>query len=83
MGNDNIMLVLQEAVRTALNEAANEKIKEHREQFEREMVTAKREIVGRLVNQIQIMASQSPLNSEYVIQIRLNGGAENGRCKEM
>lgn len=79
MANDNVIVVLQEAVRSALYEAANEEIKKHREQFESEMATARREIVGRLANQIQITASQNMPGGEYIIQIRLNGGGQDGK----
>ena len=74
MGNENILLVLKEAVRTALCEAANEEIKKQRERFECEMTKTKREMVAKIVNQIQITAEHDQHYGEYVIQIRLNGG---------
>ena len=73
----NILVALQEAARTALYEAADVEIKKCMDRFENEMLQAKREIVGRMVNQIQVIAMNSPANGEYVIQIRLNGG-KNG-----
>ena len=74
MANENVLAVLQEAVRSAVYEAANEEIKKHREQFELEMQNAKRRVVNDIVNTIQIQAMQSLPGGEYVIQIRLNGG---------
>ena len=73
MANENVLAVLQEAVRSAIYEAANEEIKKHKEQFELEMQTLKRQMVNEIVNTIQIQATQN-LSGEYVIQIRLNGG---------
>ena len=73
MANENVLAVLQEAVRSAILEAANEEIKKHKEWFEIEMQTIKREMVNKIVNTIQIQATQN-LTGEYVIQIRLNGG---------
>ena len=51
MANENVLVVLQEAVRSAIYEAANEEIKKHREQFEQEMQKTKRELVSRMTNQ--------------------------------
>ena len=79
MANENVLVVLQEAVRSAIYEAANEEIKKHREQFEQEMQKTKRELVSRMTNQIQITAMHDLPRGEYVIQIRLNGGAEDGK----
>lgn len=76
---NNLFLVMQEAVRTALNEAADQAIKEKRRLFEIEMGEAKRSIVGRLAESIQIEAQQNEARGEYVIQIRLNGGRNNER----
>lgn len=79
MANENVLVVLQEAVRSAVLEAANEEIKKHREQFEAEMQKTKREMVSRIVNTIQISAQHDLPRGEYVIQIRLNGGMEDGK----
>ena len=79
MANENVIIVLQEAVRSAIYEAANEEIKKCKERFEHEMQTVKREMASRIVNQIQIAAQRDLAKGEYVIQIRLNGGAEDGK----
>lgn len=78
MANENVLVVLQEAVRSALYEAANEEIKKHREMFEREMQKTKRDMVSEIVKQIQISATRDLPRGEYVIQIRLNGGKQDG-----
>ena len=75
---DNVFLILESAVETALNEAATKVTKELRERFEHEMIQAKREVISKLVEHIQISATQDMPSGEYVIQIRLNGGAGNG-----
>lgn len=74
MENSDFMLLLQDAVRTALYEAANEEIAKLSTRFENEMTRAKRETVGKLVNQIQISASHHLPENQYVIQIVMNGG---------
>ena len=79
MANENVLVVFQEAVRSAIYEAANEEIKKHREQFEQEMQKAERELVSSIVNTIQIIAKHDLPKGEYVIQIRLNGGGEDGK----
>lgn len=79
-GETDILLAIREAVRTALDAAADEEIEKCREHFENEMGRMKCQIVGEMVNQIQIMASHNLPSGEYVIQIRLNGG-KNGNWK--
>lgn len=77
MANDDVLLMMKEAVRTALYEAANEEIKRLRDRFENEMTKTKREMVGKIVNQIQISANNLP-SGEYVIQLRFAGGVADG-----
>lgn len=74
MPNENVLIILQEAVRSAIHEAANEEIKKHKARFEQEMQTAKRKVVNDIVDTIQIQATQNLPGGEYIIQIRLNGG---------
>lgn len=75
----DIIIALQDALRVALCEAANEEIKKARERFECNMGQIKREMVGKIVNQIQITAHHNLPSGEYVIQLRLNGGKQDGR----
>lgn len=79
MANENVLAVLQEAVRSAIYEAANAEIKKHKEQFELEMQNLKRGMVNEIVNTIQIQATHNLPTGEYVIQIRLNGGKKDGK----
>ena len=72
-GERDVVIAMQEAVRKALCEAANEEIKKLRERFECKMGEAKRDMVCQIVNQIQIAAKHELPSGEYVIQIRLNG----------
>lgn len=75
---DEILIALQESVRKALCEAANEEIEKLRHKFECEMGKVKREMIGKIVNQIQITAEHNIPSGEYVIQLRLNGGKRDG-----
>ena len=78
MANErDIIIALQDALRVAICEAANEEIKKARERFECNMGQIKREMVGKIVNQIQITASHNLPSGEYVIQLRLNGGKKD------
>ena len=74
MGNENVFAVLQSAVEVAVHEAAKAEIDKHKKQFEMEMNNVKRDLVNKIVNTIQISATQNLPGGEYVIQIRLNGG---------
>lgn len=77
----DIIIALQDAVRTALCEAANEEIKKAMVRFENNMGQIKHEVVGKIVNQIQITAQYNLPSGEYVIQLRLNGGKQDGKRK--
>lgn len=77
MSENDVLIALQEAVRKALVEAANEEIKKLQHRFECKMGEVKRDVVGKIVNQIQITASHTLPEHEYVIQLRLNGGAKD------
>ena len=74
MANKNVLAVLQSAVEIAVHEAAIAEIEKHKKQFELEMQNVKRDLVNKIVNTIQISATQELPGGEYVIQIRLNGG---------
>ena len=74
MANENVLAVLQSAVEIAVHEAAKAEIDKHKKLFEMEMNNVKRDLVNKIVNTIQIAATQDLPGGEYVIQIRLNGG---------
>jgi len=76
MNEDNVIVILQEAVRSAILEAATTEMNKHKAQFEFEMQKVKREVVNKLTNSVQIAASRDLPSGEYVIQIRINGGNE-------
>ena len=77
MKENDVLIAMQEAVRQGLCEMAKEEIEKARVRFECEMGKVKREMVCKIVNQIQISASHTLPTGEYVIQIRLNGGGKN------
>lgn len=70
----DIVIAMQEAMRVALCEAANDEIKKLSHKFECEMGKVKWETIAKIVNQVQIAAEHNISNEEYVIQLRLNGG---------
>ena len=73
MNEDSVIVILQEAVRSAILEAATTEINKHKAQFEFEMQKVKREVVNKLTDSVQIAASRDLPSGEYVIQIRING----------
>ena len=73
MGNTDILLSVQEAVRKSLVEAANIEIEKQKHRFECEMGKVKSELIGKLVNNIQITAKHELNDSNCVIQIVLRG----------
>lgn len=76
MNEDSVIVILQEAVRSAILEAATTEMNKHKAQFEFEMQKVKREVVNKLTDSVQIAASRDLPSGEYVIQIRINGGNE-------
>lgn len=74
MSETDILIAIQEAVRKALCEAANAEIEKLRHKFECEMGKVKSEMVGKLVNQIEIATRHEPFTDRVVIQINLKGG---------
>ena len=70
MSENDILLAVQEAIRKALNEAANAEIEKMKHKFECEMGKVKSEVVGRLVNHIEIAHNNSPIG-DYTIQINI------------
>ena len=70
---DDILLAMQEAVRKSLAEAANAEIEKQKHRFECEMGKVKSELIGKLVNNIQIQARQALPSGDYTIQIVLRG----------
>ena len=70
---DDILLAMQGAVRKSLAEAANAEIEKQKYRFECEMGKVKSELIGKMINNIQIRTGQELPNGEYVIQIVLRG----------
>ena len=70
---DDILIAMQEAVRKSLTEAANAEIEKQKHRFECEMGKVKSELIGKLVNNIQIQARQALPSGDYTIQIVLRG----------
>lgn len=70
---DDILLAMLEAVRKSFSEAADAEIEKQKHRFECEMGKVKSELIGKLVNNIQIEARHAMPRGEYVIQIVLRG----------
>lgn len=73
MGDTEIILAMQEAVRKSLAEAATEEIKKQAHKFECEMGKIKQELIGKMINEIRIMARKELSTGGYIIQILLKG----------
>ena len=74
LSEKNLLVAMEEAARAALSEAADDEMEKCRIRFEEDMANHKREIVSRMVNQIQVIAHHNPGCTGIVIQINLNGG---------
>ena len=73
MKETDILLAVQAAVRKALVEAANEEIEKQKLKFECEMGKVKGEMIGKLINGIQIRATNDLPGARPVIQIIVGG----------
>jgi hypothetical protein len=73
MASENdILIAMQEAVRKALSEAANEEIEKLMHKFECRMGEIKRDMVGKIINQIDIVTSHDPSCNGYTVQVHIN-----------
>lgn len=67
----DILSTVQEAVRIALCEAANAEIEKLRHKFECEMGKVKSEMIGNIVNHIDIAIKHDATNGDCIIQINI------------
>lgn len=67
----DIIIAMQEAVRKALSEAANEEIDKLIHRFECRMGDVKREMIGKILNSIDIATSHNPETDGYMIQVNI------------
>lgn len=67
----DILIAMQEAVRKALSEAANEEIDKLMHRFECKMGEIKREMIGKILNEIDIATSHEPDCDRYIIQVNI------------
>ena len=70
----DILIAVQEAVRKALVTSANEEIEKQKHKFESEMGNLKNELIGKLLNEIEICAKHNLPGNSYVIQIAIRKG---------
>ena len=71
MEENDILISIQGAVRKALATAANEEIEKQKRKFECEMGKVKNELIGKLINEIEIATKHELPNDRYVIQVIL------------
>lgn len=74
MSETDILIAMQDAVRKALNASANEEIEKQKHKFECEIGKIKDNLIGKLINEIEIAAKHELPNDRYVIQIVLRKG---------
>lgn len=74
MCETDILIAMQDAVRKALATSANEEIEKQKHKFECEMGKMKNELIGKLINEIEIVAKHELIDDRYVIQIVLRKG---------
>lgn len=74
MSETDILIAMQNAVRKALATSANEEIEKQKHKFECEMGKMKNELIGKLINEIEIVAKHELTDDRYVIQIVLRKG---------
>ena len=68
----DILIAMQEAVSKALSEAANEEIEKLMHKFECRIGEIKRDMIGKIINQIDISVSHDPSCAGYTVQVNIN-----------
>lgn len=73
MASENdIVIAMQDAIRKALCEAANEEIEKLKHKFECNMGEIKRDMIGKILNGIDIATSHDPSCAGYTVQVHIN-----------
>lgn len=67
----DIIVALQDAIRTALNEAAKEEIERLKHHFECRMGEVKRDMVCKIINNIDIATNHDPACEGYTVQVNI------------
>jgi hypothetical protein len=70
-GENDILIAMQEVIRKALSEAANEEIEKLMHKFECKMGEVKRDMIGKILNNIDIVTNHDPSCSGYTIQVNI------------
>lgn len=72
MASENdIVIAMQQAIRKSLAEAANEEIEKLKHKFECDMGNIKRDMIGKLVSQVDIATCHDPACGNYTIQVNI------------
>ncbi len=70
-GETDILIAMQEVIRKALSEAANEEIDRLVNRFECKMGEVKIDMIGKILNNIDIVTSNDPSCNGYTIQVNV------------
>ena len=68
---NNIITAIQEAVKQTLSEAANEEIARLKHLFECRMHEVKRDVIGEIINSIDVVTSYDLACDGYTIQVNI------------
>lgn len=72
MASENdILIAMQEAVRKSLSEAANEEIDKLMHKFECKMGEVKRDMIAKILNNIDIATCHDPSCEGYTVQVSI------------
>ena len=79
MTDRDILASIQERMRAELSRLANQEIDKLVHKFTCEMGKHKAEFIAEIINAVECVAVENPLNREITFQINIKGGANNDR----
>lgn len=77
MTDKEMLLAVENVVRQELNRVANEEIEKLVHKFRCELGKHKGEIVGKLINGIEMLSTKDLASNSVIFQINIKGGADN------
>lgn len=79
MTENDILSSIQERMRAELSRLANQEIDKLVHRFTCEMGKHKAEFIAAIINNVECLAIENPMNREITFQINIKGGADNDR----
>ena len=79
MTENDILSSIQERMRAELSRLANQEIDKLVHRFTCEMGKHKAEFIAAIINNVECLAIENPMNREITFQINIKGGVENDR----